>query len=1064
MKKIIGCWIVVLGASWAHAQAPTNSEATGRRVESMESAKQLPPTIADVVLLLQSYKPDTEKVARLRAEFDKPVPETGSAIDLARQWHIKANIATELGDAQAGYDMLSKALPYAQQNPRAEAKDGIGSLVRVRMHLALATGQVAGFGAEVDATEKFFNDYNSSEPTLAFYAKVALVASYIALGDMDRAQQALVAAEHALASMMGTRKAADASSFWVTDLERARGRLQIAQGKPEDAERSFLAAERSSQKTFADNARNKAAGYPVVPAAQIESKRDSVQIGRSQAYIEQQRFNDAELLLREVLKSTLAREGRNTQRTGALLSSLSRIYAERGRNAEALALAQWADRTLEEAGVHPSNVVRVNVRRNLADLLVSNARYAQAVTIYDDLAKIAAADARHGADIAGASLDMVRAYVATGRTADALTNGDKLLATSLNIYGAQHYKTAEVRGYRAMALQRLGRLAEARQEFEQAIGIMVEPDKAIGSAESSATKALRMRAILDSYLELLLGTGTKPSAKDVAEAFRVADVVRWQSVQKAVSGSALRAAADTPELGAKIKAMQDSEDELQAVYKKLIAQRSAPPDKQLPTVLAAMEARIGTVQKEQTQALADIRRQFPKYDTLVNPRPADLQTARQALQPNEALLSVYVTEAGTYVWAAGSAPNAELQFHFSPRSRAWVAGQVKRLRDAVDLTADTSNKRMGFDLQAAHALYKELLAPVESAWAQSDTLLVVANDALGQIPFSLLTTAPAAPTKADSGLPLSQYRQTPWLVRKVAISYLPSVSALVSLRAVASSKAVRTPFFGFGDPDFGSQQRISQVAVVPGSIRSLLASHAQKWDEKLHTSTDAPSVVAPTSSAPTSSAPPALPQLPDTRDEIIAIATALSVEPSTNAFFGVQATPLSVRQADLKSRRIVAFATHGLVAGDLPGLEQPALALSPIQGKDIYSGLLMLEDVLKLSLDADLVVLSACNTAAADGSGSEAVSGLVRGFFHAGSRSVLATHWPVETASARQLVSHLFERYSQDPGMTRAKALQRAMLEVLDKGVAKDASGKVSRAYAHPAFWAPYALYGDPGR
>jgi CHAT domain-containing protein len=76
---------------------------------------------------------------------------------------------------------------------------------------------------------------------------------------------------------------------------------------------------------------------------------------------------------------------------------------------------------------------------------------------------------------------------------------------------------------------------------------------------------------------------------------------------------------------------------------------------------------------------------------------------------------------------------------------------------------------------------------------------------------------------------------------------------------------------------------------------------------------------------------------------------------------------------------------------------------------------------------------------------------------------VLATHWPVETVSARQLVTHLFERYTQDGQLSRAQALRRAMLELIDKEVATDASGKATNAYAHPAYWAPYALYGDPG-
>jgi CHAT domain-containing protein len=209
---------------------------------------------------------------------------------------------------------------------------------------------------------------------------------------------------------------------------------------------------------------------------------------------------------------------------------------------------------------------------------------------------------------------------------------------------------------------------------------------------------------------------------------------------------------------------------------------------------------------------------------------------------------------------------------------------------------------------------------------------------------------------------------------------------------------------------------------------------------------------------------PTLTALPDTREEITAIATALQADVQRDAYFGTQANRQNVLTADLKRRRIVAFATHGLVAGDLPGLDQPALALSPSQGQSIRDGLLKLEDILKLNLDADLVVLSACNTAAADGTGAEAVSGLGRGFFYAGARSVLATHWPVETVSARDLVTHLFERYAKDGQLTRAQALRRAMLDLIDNDVALDVQGKPAMAYAHPACWAPYALYGDPGR
>jgi CHAT domain-containing protein len=124
--------------------------------------------------------------------------------------------------------------------------------------------------------------------------------------------------------------------------------------------------------------------------------------------------------------------------------------------------------------------------------------------------------------------------------------------------------------------------------------------------------------------------------------------------------------------------------------------------------------------------------------------------------------------------------------------------------------------------------------------------------------------------------------------------------------------------------------------------------------------------------------------------------------------------------------------------------------------------MLTLDDVLSLKLDADLVVLSACNSAAGDGRGSDAISGLGRAFFYAGSRALLVTHWPVESRSARLLVTGLFERYVADPTLSRAEALRQSMLSLMERA-ATDAAGTPVHSYAHPMFWAPFALVGDPG-
>ena len=122
-----------------------------------------------------------------------------------------------------------------------------------------------------------------------------------------------------------------------------------------------------------------------------------------------------------------------------------------------------------------------------------------------------------------------------------------------------------------------------------------------------------------------------------------------------------------------------------------------------------------------------------------------------------------------------------------------------------------------------------------------------------------------------------------------------------------------------------------------------------------------------------------------------------------------------------------------------------------------------MDEILGLKLNADWVVLSACNTASGDGAGAEAMSGLGRAFFYAGARALLVSTWPVETRSARLLTTDLFKRQSENPNLTRAEALRQTMLALMDMEGQRDAAGKLQFSYAHPLFWAPFSLVGDGG-
>ncbi|MBT3906746.1 MAG: CHAT domain-containing protein, partial [Rhodospirillaceae bacterium] len=208
-----------------------------------------------------------------------------------------------------------------------------------------------------------------------------------------------------------------------------------------------------------------------------------------------------------------------------------------------------------------------------------------------------------------------------------------------------------------------------------------------------------------------------------------------------------------------------------------------------------------------------------------------------------------------------------------------------------------------------------------------------------------------------------------------------------------------------------------------------------------------------------------LPRLPDTADEVTSIAKALKADFKRDVYLGTRATEDKVKAADLSRYKVLAFATHGLVPGDLDGLDQPALALSsPQLGGTTGDGLLTMGEILGLRLDADWVVLSACNTAAAEGEGAEVFSGLGRAFFYAGTRAMLLSNWPVETTSARLLTTDLFRRQAADPSLSRTQALQQSMQTLMTgPGYIDPKSNKVVFSYAHPIFWAPFSLVGDGG-
>jgi CHAT domain-containing protein len=563
----------------------------------------------------------------------------------------------------------------------------------------------------------------------------------------------------------------------------------------------------------------------------------------------------------------------------------------------------------------------------------------------------------------------------------------------------------------------------------------------------SAAADLRLQHMTEAYMVLLSRYPDAPNA--AAETFRLGDLIRRHSVQNALAASAARATAKTPALAELARREQDLDKQIAADIGTLNNMLSVAPEERDANAVRDVQAELDKLRNERRSAKRDIERKFPEYANLVAPKPVTAEDVRAALKPDEAFLAFYFGHRSSFVWAVPK--TAPMAFAALAITASAAEKKINSLRTALEPNATVVSDIPPFDLRLAHELYESLLKPVESAWSSAKSLILVTNGALGLLPLSLLPTKPAE-VEIGAEPYFSGYRNVAWLARTHAVTMVPSASALITLRHLPAGSVKRQSFIGFGDPIF-SQEQAKDVGDEEKFQVAELANRGTPIRLR----------AAPKAMGVATSQISELPRLPDTADELKAIAMALEADPSKVLHLGKDANINTVKSLDLWIYRIVAFATHGLVPGELDGLTQPALALSApdVAGID-GDGLLTMQEIFGLKLDADWVLLSACNTGAGSGAGAEAVSGLGRAFFYAGTRALLVTNWSVHSESASKLITDLFLRQSTAK-LTRAEALRQAMMALLDGPGATEGSGRTLFAYAHPLFWAPYSIIGDPG-
>lgn len=450
-----------------------------------------------------------------------------------------------------------------------------------------------------------------------------------------------------------------------------------------------------------------------------------------------------------------------------------------------------------------------------------------------------------------------------------------------------------------------------------------------------------------------------------------------------------------------------------------------------------------------------MREQIPAYFDIVRPTPLTLTEAQVLLAPNEAFLLIAPTAMGTHIMAV---TKTALEWKRSDETEGNIGTATRRLlwdvgADVdVDLAQTLAWEEEGqgaypFARGTAYELYQSVVEPVEKELEGMRHVYIAASGALSSLPFAILVTEP--PVGAD-GDPAA-LRATKWLADKHALIQIPSIQSLALLRKTETQISVKSSFTGYGNPVLtgASETRGADRTKRSGNRNSSAGSAEKAY--KLQTSGELQ--IDPERLR-------ALANLPGTAVELEAIRMALNA-PVSAVHLANEATETAIRNDNLRSTDILVIATHGLLAGEVDGAMEPGLVFTPptiASAED--DGLLTTSEIAEMDIGASWVVLSACNTAAGDGSnGSPGLSGLVRSFFFAGAQSILASHWPVRDDVAARLTVSSIELEKTDETLSRAEAFQRAMSEIRN-----DASGDTETdTLAHPNAWAPFTLIGDAG-
>jgi CHAT domain-containing protein/Tfp pilus assembly protein PilF len=763
--------------------------------------------------------------------------------------------------------------------------------------------------------------------------------------------------------------------------------LYVSQGRYADAEPLFKRALAINEKAFG----------PDHPAVATSISNLAIVYGK------QGRYGELEPLYQRALAIREKALGPNHTDVALSLDNLSVLYGIQGRYADAEPLV-WRALTINEKILGPNHLDVAASLDNLAGLYNIQKRYADAEPIFKRALAIReeALNPNHP-DIASSLNRLALLYDSQGQDTDAESLYKRVLAIREKVLSADHPDVEESLNNLAGFYDKQGRYDEAYAYIQRTF------------ANKSSRKNPSFSIIRGAYRSKLL-----TPERSFLDSFNVVQFASSSAAADAVQQLAYRYAAGTDELAQVVRRYQDLLAENERIDQALISAVSKKLGRRNQSEENSMRARLSEIQLERSQIALVLMQRFPDYVALSDPQPLTLKETQDLVSDDEAVVVIDIGYK-SYAWVI-TKTGADWT-DISANSKT-LNEQIATLRQSLTFNVDKP-----FDAGLAHQIYKQTLGLIADRFAGKKRISVITNGALTSIPLQLLVTSD------PTGKAL---KDVDWLVKSVAITVIPSIYSLKTMRAQMPQSTAPKPMIAYADPIFSKTAR-KEVQKV--ALRSMMSYYSG-------TQIDVQALAE------------TLGQLPSTKDEVAKVAKALNVS-ENDIHTGLEATEAAVKQAPLDQYRIVYFATHALVTGDLKAFArakaEPALVLTiPDKPTDQDDGLLQASEISELKLNTDWVVLSACNTAASDGVGAEALSGLARAFFYAGARSLVVSHWDVLDEETALLMSDLFKRSSQNKSLSHGEALQEAQLNMLN--LAKNDED------AHPRVWAPFVVVGEPAK